>query len=365
MSFAHHPLAQRVGDKFGHWGKRVLGGVLGVLLPTPANVPVETVRDVRRVLIVRPNFRIGNTLIATPLISALRQRFPGAQLDYLCGDTTASLLAHLPVDTVFPISRRFILRPWRFITLFVRLRRTHYDVAIDGGMNSFSGGLYTYLTGAHYRIGCGGKADRFLNVRLPQVRAAHAYDSVPAFARLLGVSCPGHPVYEVGAEEQAAALGVLMRLQLAVGSTVLPFVGVFVGGHLKKRWPSARWIELVCSLAHSGASVIVFLGPEELPFESEYRRQVPPSVRILPPQPLRIFAALWGAAHVVVTPDSGPMHLAAALGVPAIVLLQRDDSRRFAPQGAQDRVLVRPTTAEVIAAVTAHPAWPDNLQATD
>jgi heptosyltransferase-3 len=245
------------------------------------------------------------------------------------------------------------------------LRRTHYDVAVDGGMNSFSGGLYTYLTGAHYRIGCGGKADRFLNVRLPPVRAAHAYDSVPAFARLLGVSCPDHPVYEVGAEERAAALLVLTRLHLAVGSTVLPFVGVFAGGHLKKRWPSARWIELLRSLASSGARVILFLGPEEVPFEREYRRQVPASVHILPPQPLRIFAALWGAAHLVITPDSGPMHLAAALGVPAIVLLQRDNSRRFAPQAAQDRVLERPTTAEAMAAVTAHPAWPDNLQATD
>jgi heptosyltransferase-3 len=79
MSFAHHPLAQRVGKALGHRGKRVLGRVLDPMLSTPPNVPIETVRDVRRVLIVRPNFRIGNTLITAPLIFALRQRFPGAR----------------------------------------------------------------------------------------------------------------------------------------------------------------------------------------------------------------------------------------------------------------------------------------------
>jgi len=346
-------------------GKRVLGHVLGVLLPAPANVPIEAVPGARRVLIVRPNFRLGNTLLATPLILALRERFPGAQLDYLCGDTSASLLMHLPVDRVYTVSRRFITRPWHFVALFVRLRRIHYDVAVEGGMNSFSGALYTYLTGAHYRIGSCGKGDRFFNVRLSFKRAAHVYGNLPAFTRELGVPCPDHPVYNVSAEEHTAALAVLTRLQLATGATILPFIGVFVGGHQAKRWPSARWIDLVRSLATAGGRVIVFLGPEELRFEGEYRRALPPNVRILPPQPLRLFAALWGAAHLVVTPDSGPMHLAAALGVPAVVLLERDVSRKYAPQGEQDRVLVRPTTADAIAAVTAHPTWPDNIRATD
>jgi len=280
----------------------------------------------------------------------------------LAGDTTAALLTHLPIDTVYTISRRFITRPWRFVALFVRLRRMHYDIAVEGGMNSFSGGLYTYLTGAEYRIGCSGKADRFLNVRVPLEGTAHAYSTRPAIARWLGPGCPDHPVYKVSAEEHAAARAVLAQAQLTTGSTVLPFVGVFVGGHLKKRWPSARWIELVRSLAAACPRIVVFLGPEELPFEADYRRELPADVRVLRPQPLRLFAALLGAAHLVVTPDSGPMHLAAALGIPTIVLLQSDTSRRYTPHTALDRVLVRPSVAEAVAAVGAHPSWPDTLR---
>lgn len=357
MSFAHHPLAQRVGKALGHGGKRVFLRMLDIVLPTLPNMPIDAVRDARRVLIVRPNFRIGNTLIATPLILALRERFPGAQLDYLSGDTPAALLAHLPLHAVHRVSRRFITRPWGFVTLFARLRRMHYDVAVEAGMGSFSGALYTYLTGARYRVGCGGKTDRFLNVRLPEIHTSHAYDTPPAFARLLGVSCRDHPVYAVSGEEQTAALALLARLELAAESVALPFIALFVGGHLDKRWPAGRWIELARSLVMSSGRVIVFIGPEEVQFESRYRRELPPSVRVIPPQPLRLFAALWGAARLIVTPNSGPMHLAVALGVPVIALLHSDASRTYAPRGPQDRFLVSPTVAEAVAAVVSHPAW--------
>jgi len=362
-SLAHHPLAQRVGKVVGHGGKLVFGRVLDTMLSTPTNVPIDAVRDVRRVLIVRPNFRIGNTLIAAPLILAVRQRFPGAQVDYLGGDTTAALLAHLPVDTVHRVSRRFITRPWRFVALFASLRRMHYDVAVEGGMGSFSGALYTYLTGAHYRIGCGGKADRFLNVRLPEVHTSHAYDTPLAFAGLLGVSCPDHPVYAVSAEERTAALALLGRLGLAAGSVARPFLAMFVGGHLEKRWPAARWMEVARSLATLGGPVMMFLGPEEARAERNYRRALPASVRVLPPQPLRLFAALWGSARLMVTADSGPMHLAAAFGVPTIAVLHSDASLIYAPRAPQDRVLVRPTAAEAVAAVVTHPAWADIVSA--
>jgi heptosyltransferase-3 len=363
MSIAHHPLAQHVGKAVGHWGKWLAHRLVEAILPGLPNIPMEAVGDVRRVLLVRPNFRIGNTLMTTPLILALRQRFPDAQVDYLGGDTTSVLLAHLPVQRVYSVSRGFILRPWRFFALFAHLRRTHYDVAVEGGIGSFSGTLYTYLTGARYRIGCGNNGERFLNVRLPVLQGMHPYDRRVAFAGLLGTSCPGRPLYHVSPDEHGAALALLARRTLAADSVVLPFVAVFVGGHLEKRWATDRWIELVRSLAALGARVVVLLGPEERQVEDRYRRELPASVRVLPPKPLRLFAALLGAARVIVTPDSGPLHLAAAVGVPVIALLQSETSRAYAPRQPDDRVLLRPTVTEAVAALVTHPAWPDIIGA--
>src|SRR6185369_11401170 len=161
--------------------------ILDAILPVAENVDVSSLRHIRRILVVRPNFRIGNTLMAGPIVLALRARFPEARIDYLGGDTTAELLAHLPLDSVHSVSRQHVVRPWRFAALFARLRRERYDLAVEGGLGSFSGGLYAYLTGARDRLGCAGKADRFLTVRLPPISPPHVYDGAVELARHLGV----------------------------------------------------------------------------------------------------------------------------------------------------------------------------------
>jgi heptosyltransferase III len=354
---SHHLLVRRVGVFCGRGGKRLLGYLLDRVIPLPDNLPLTALHDVRRVLLVRPNFRIGNTLIASPLILALRQRFPGAQIDFLTGDTTAALLANLPIAVVHRMSRRFIARPWQFVALFRRLWRLHYDVAVETG-NSFSGGLYTFLSGARYRVGATGKGDRFFNVRLPHRFPEHMYDRPVAFARLLGADCPDHPVYVVSADEAAQADRILHAVGFAAaGGHVLPFVALFVGGHLEKRWPLSEWLELARGLGATGCRVAVFLGPEESHFAAQFRRGVVGLAEVISPQPLRIFAALWSKASLIVTPDSGPMHLAAAHGVPAIAIVQTPRSLKYCPRQPEDVVLVRPNAAAVLAAVMQHPRW--------
>jgi ADP-heptose:LPS heptosyltransferase len=60
----------------------------------------------------------------------------------------------------------------------------------------------------------------------------------------------------------------------------------------------------------------------------------------------------------VVSADSGPLHLAAAVGTPTVALLQREASRRYAPRGPADRCLIEPSVREAEHAVVDHPAWP-------
>jgi len=357
IRFSQHPAVTQFGRRMGHAGKRLFGAVFNRLMPVPAAVPLESLSQVRRVLFVRPNFRIGNTLIAMQLIAALRTRFPGAEVDYLGGDTTVTLLDHAGVDHVYCVSRHFVLRPWQFIALFVRLRRRRYDVAIEGGLGSFSGGLFVFLTGARYRLGTRGRADHFLNVRVPPVHVEHAYDKAVAFAREIGVSCLDHPVYQLTAEDRAVALRVLREIDFAEGDRARPFIGIFVGGHQRKRIPAASWLRLARALRDAGGRVVVFLGPEEADFESHMREGLPGTARVLRPQPLQVFAAVWATARLIITPDSGPMHLAAALDVPAIALLQTEASRHYCPRSAADRALVGATVEEAVSVVRAHPRW--------
>ncbi|GIW40889.1 MAG: ADP-heptose--LPS heptosyltransferase [Candidatus Binatia bacterium] len=343
-----HPAARAFGAAAGRWAKRVGDVFLSAVLPPGDRFRPEEIEGVSRVLLVRPNFRIGNVLLATPLIPALRERFPGAELDCLCGDTAAPLLEGLGVDRIFVLSRRAVLRPWEFVRLFRELRRRRYDVTVDAGGGSFSGSLYAYLVGARYRVGSTRTSSRLVNVPLFLDGAGHAYDGSRAIARGLGVSAPRRPLYRVRPTEKEEARRILGTLGLGRDT---PFLGVFVGGHKRKRFPAGRWMEHLDAMGREGLPVVVFLGPEEEWLEGLVRSLGRPSIRVLRPLPLRLFAAVLAEASLVVSPDSGPLHLAAAVEVPTIAILRDVRSLLYCPRGSDDRALFDPEPEELLAAV--------------
>lgn len=348
----------RIGSALSPLGRRLLQRTLDLFLPIAPNVPLSGIGEVRRILLVRPNFRLGNALITSPLVAALRTRFPEARLDYLGGEGTLVVLDHLPVDERIVMSRGFILRPWRFVALFLELRRRGYDLAIESAMGSFSGGLYAWLSGARHCLGVPRRNERFLDVRLPPTPVAHAYDGPAAFAAHLGVSCADRPVWVISDAERRAASELLARIGLAAPAGPLPpFAALFVGGHGAKRWPTARWADLARQLAADGVAVALFAGPEEADAVGRLRELAGRGALVVEPQPLRTFAAVLGAATLVVTPDSGPMHLAAAVGTPVLAVLASRGSTFFAPRGARDVALLEPTVADVLSALRQHPEY--------
>jgi heptosyltransferase-3 len=350
--------ASRIGSALSPIGRRLLQRTLDLFLPMEPSVALADLGDVRRILLVRPNFRLGNALITSPLIAALRERFPDARLDYLGGEGTLGVLDHLPIDERMAMSRGFVARPWEFVALFRELRARRYDLAIEGAMGSFSGGLYVWLSGARHRLGVPRRNERFLDVRLPPTPVGHAYDGPVAFAAHLGVGCADRPTYVVSPAEECGARDLLAERGLVdVAGRIAPFVALFVGGHGAKRWPVERWTELAGQLAEQGLRVVVLAGPEESDGLPRLRAALRDRAVLVEPQPLRTFAALLAAAALVVTPDSGPMHLAVAVGTPVLAVLASRGSTFFGPRGPADVVLLEPTVAEVVAEVQGHATY--------
>ena len=348
---------RRAGLHFGRAGRVLLTRLVDVVLPLEPSQPLPDPSQVRSILLVRPNFRIGNALLLAPLVPALRERFPTATLDVLIGDIPAVLLEGLPIDRVHTVSRQFLLRPWDFAALFLRLRRKHYDLVLEGGMGSLSGALYGWLAGGRWRAGTDGPGRRLLHIRFDEPRVAHVYDWSPALARQLGASCAPSPLFTVLPADDDAACAVLREHRLADGSNAQPFLLVFPGGHLRKRWPDAQWLEVCAQLAGEGVQVLVSLGPEEQRFDAPLHKLAPLGVRRLPPGPIRVLAAILARASLVVTADSGPLHLSVAVGAPTLALLQDESSRRYAPRGPRDHWLMQPTVENAVDAIRMHPAW--------
>jgi heptosyltransferase-3 len=300
-------------------------------------------------------------LISASLIPAMRARFPSARLDYLGADTTAILLRNLPLDQVFTMSRSFIVRPWAYLKLLRQLRRQQYDLVIQVGGSAFSEMICMWVLKARYTLGGGKWSDGICNIKADIAAVEHAYDCPVVLARMLGTTCADKPVCIISPPEQEAALARLAGIGLAIRQKGVPFVALFMGGHKGKRWPAAWWETFLLRLQAAApcARILILLGPEELSLGARIRAlPIFKKIPVLDPFPLREFAAILQQAHLMVTPDTGPMHLAVGMNIPTIAILQSRTSLKYAPRGKQDVCLLQPTIIQVVQAVQAHPSWP-------
>lgn len=345
-------LARRLEKQLKRW----LVAGLQRCLKAPEPETIDSLDGVRKILLIRPNFRLGNALISTPVIDAFHTRFPSARIDFLATDSTLPLLQQHPVERFHLLSRKTILRPWQCVSLLRRLRAEHYDLAVQISAGSLTGTLFTRSIGARYSMGMRRGEQRWFHIEVDG-KAKHAYDSIVNLTRPLGVPCRNRPLLRLTPLERHQAFIHLRQLSvpLIAEDSVAPFIAVFVGGHQNKRWPLSFWLEVMNSLERQRLRHVVFLGPEEFRLARTLQLRLGSSTygTLCNPRPLREFAAMLERADLIVTPDSGPMHLAAALDVPVIALVRDKKSLAFVPKGSYDTMLWQPNSNEVMHAVQA------------
>src|SRR5262249_6863326 len=183
-------------------------------------------------------------------------------------------------------------------------------------------------------------------------RDLHKEEKWDHFARGLGLAGAAGPIrYVLDPAEEGWAAGWLR--EHGVPDSPAP-VGAFIGarGSKGKKWPAGRFLEVPRLLAAGGRPVLVFLGPEEAALAPGLAAAIPPGAFLVFEPSIRRAAALIARTGLFVTGDSGPMHLACALGVPVLALFLKDNWRRWGPRPGRGRVLqLRETTtaAEVAA----------------
>jgi heptosyltransferase III len=334
--------------------KRYLLGGIRYIVKAPTPETIDSLVGVEKILIIRPNFRLGNALISTPAIDAFRERFPSARIDYLATDKTLPLLQQRPVDHFYLLSRAAILRPWQCVTLLRCLRSQHYDLAVQVSGGSTSGFIVTRLIRARYSMGARKGNQRWYSIEA-EGKSSHAYDAIVNLTHSLGVTCRNRPLLQLTAQERYQALTKIRQLASLHNThpSDTDFIAIFVGGHQNKRWPLAFWLMLIDAMEARKIAYVVFLGPEEFRLLAPLEERLQSSLygSLCPPLPIRHFAAVLERARLLVTPDSGPMHLAAALDVATISLVRQKKSLAFVPREAYDTILWRPEISTVVAAI--------------
>lgn len=337
--------------------KRYLLGGIRYILKAPAPETIDSLVGIEKILIIRPNFRLGNALISTPVIDAFRERFPSARIDYLATDKTWPLLQQRPVDHFHLLSRAAILRPWQCVALLRRLRAQRYDLAVQVSGGSTTGFIGTRLIGARYSMGSRKGHQRWYSIEA-EGKSSHAYDAIVNLTRPLGVACRKRPLLQLTEQERHQAMAKVRQLVSLHSDhpSGTDFIAIFVGGHQDKRWPLAFWLMLIDAMEVHKIRYVVFLGPEEFRLLAPIEQRLMSSRygSLCPPLPIRHFAAVLERARLLVTPDSGPMHLAAALDVATISLVRQKKSLAFVPREAYDTLLWRPEISTVVEAIHAN-----------
>jgi len=270
---------------------------------------------------------LGDVLLCTPALRALRRAWPTARVEVLTGEAGAAALAGNPdVDAVVPWSpeRNVAAQAWA-------LRRRGYDVVLDFHSHPRSV-LLAWASGAPVRVGFRKRGPRhwLYTHRVPWDGAAHQARQKLALVAALGlpvdpVRADIRPIVAVGPEDRAWAAAELERLGHR-GDRPLVAVSA-VAARPFKQWGVERWAEVVRRLRALGCDVLLTHGPGEEGQAAAVAARVP---RVLwghggPTVPR--LAALYERCAVWIGNDGGPLHIAVAAGCPAVAVFRWTASR--------------------------------------
>ena len=288
--------------------------------------------DPERLLVVMPTW-LGDCVMATPTLGTLRRLYPHAHLAALVREPLTELLAGLPgLDAVLGLTRG---RGASLLTDARNLRRHGFDTAVLLP-NSFRTALMVRLAGIPRRVGYGrdGRSLLLTDALIP--RREDSYIPVPTRAYYLGLARylgareidPAMRL-AVGDGEQRAATALLAAAGLDPADgrpLVLLNPGASFGA--AKMWPVERFAEVADRCAAELGAVVGLIGaPAERPVLDAVQAAADTPLLDLPRHGLDLgtLKAVVARARVLVTNDTGPRHVAAALGTPVVSIFGPTD----------------------------------------
>ena len=327
---------------------RAVAWLAARVLPLSGGCPRP--EELRRVLVVRPDGRVGNVLLTVPLALALRDALPAARIDLMLARRRAHLAAGLPGIHVVPFEKTDAFRhPIRFVRFLRGLRVAGYDAVVDAAhwhAFSLTAALLSRLSARRWLVGSDrGASHLYSHAEPPPPPGVPEVRSKLLLMRGLGLRPPASYSLQtsVGLEHAGWAAEVTRGW---------PAFAVLNPGARKAdhRWPAERFGALARALRAHGLPSLVTWGPGEEGMAGAVASSSEGAAAVAPATDLAHLAALFRRASLVVTNDTGPMHLAAACGAPVLALLHAPEGSRFTHPGPRFAALVAPEVAEAAAA---------------
>jgi len=295
---------------------------------------------------------LGDFVMGTPAVRAIRERYPQARIWMLTIPEVKPLAARCPyVDEVRSLDLRHsrsalawaLGRKQQEVRQLIReLRGMRFDIVINlYHVGTRAGGLrmaaFLRAIGATRNVGrySGGRGVGF---DLTSMAEGHETDAQLAVARLLGAAPTSqYPELWVTAEDRVACDSLLLRHRISAADRV---VCLHAGSARPEAcWPAERFAVVGQRLAEAGAQVVLFGVASQRDLCATIAKAIPGAVSVAGETSLPVLAALLQRAVLLVTNDSGPMHMAAALGVALVAPFGPATPARTGPRGRGTRLV--------------------------
>lgn len=290
------------------------------------NTGLLDIKNIKRVLICRPNHRLGNMMLITPLLQEVEETFPGCTIDlFVKGNLVPVLFKNYAINNSITLPKKHFKQLASYIGAWVALKRHRYDLVINVDGNSSSGRLSTGLARANHKVFGNGRED---------VNRAADYDHMAKF-----------PVYNLrdylsgygvqSSNKKVPDLNIkLSNLEIAEGKAILHklkgyaqktiCIYTYATGH--KCYSEYWWGKFYEQLQHEYPDYMII---EILPVENV--SQIAFKAPAFYSKDIRTIAAVIANTAVFIGGDCGIMHLASSAGVPVVGLFSATNHKKYGP----------------------------------
>ncbi len=293
-----------------------------------------------RILIVRLG-SLGDIVHTLPAAAAIRRAFPEAVIDWLVDVRQQELLELVPV-----INRRIpvnITGPRAIYSVAAELRRVRYDIAFDF-QGLLKSAVLARLSGARRAIGFPSELLRERTARLFYTESAgdagpHVIDKNLSMLKAVGVRMPA---IEFPLDDRNPAIADAARARLGIGRQDR-FAVINPGAAWpNKRWPPVYFAEVARELANRHAlRSLVMWGPGEQQLAEDVVSASDGTAAVAPPTTISDLVSLLKSASLMVSGDTGPLHVAGAVGTPLVGIFGPTDPARNGPWAEDDVAVSR------------------------
>jgi len=296
--------------------------------------------QLKKILLRAPNW-VGDTAVATPAMKAIRAKFPDAEITVMVRPSVAGVLASAGfVDRIWAEPRPSGIREWFRVAR--KVRQQHFDLAVLFP-NSFESAAMVFLGGVPQRVGYAMDSRGWMLTRRVQgeKRRVHHVKYYLELAKAVSADV-SNPSMEITARPQDRANARKLLAENGISADrrfMILSPGAAFGA--AKRWGDQQFAEAADRLAEDFSLAVVIIGSdsERSISDSIHRFMKIPPVILNGRTSLETLIGLIAESALMLGNDSGPIHLASALGIPAVAVFGATDYKVAAPYGPLGRAV--------------------------